>query len=529
MAARSRLLLLPLVAVLLPSVAVAVIGYQWLRLEQDADARRSIEAADAESARLRRDLVVHLRELAVAIDRDWRDPDVRSPFADPVRLPEAALAAFRLGAGGTILDPDYDGAYRRGIQAAQDASGDPAAPTARAAHLLRQGRVSLARRDYQHAASLAGQILDCCAAARDEYGYSFAIYAARQLAAAWRCEGVLAERLANLARRLERLLDEGAIGHPADVADLRALIKDDVESPATTAVVRKADASAIRIAEATTLAARLSAWAAVLPPPDPSGTFSLATLRVDDRLHLLGVLPGSGPSALVVLYRLDYVGERIAATAAAVARFDAALLIGTEPAGDRLSVPLMPETPGLRLAIRARETDSSVPARRRSLLAGGLAAVLAILGVVAVFALRDISREVRLASLRADFVASVTHELKTPLTSIRLLAETLVLGRTRDPAVAGQLLQGIIDESDRLGHLVGNVLAVARIDQGAAPGPRLETTAGRGGRRSRGAHRPPAASARLHAGARRRRSTASCTGRRRRPRAGAGEPARRTP
>ena len=65
---------------------------------------------------------------------------------------------------------DYDGAYRRGIQAAQDASGDPAAPTARAAHLLRLGRVSLARRDYQHAASLAGQILDCCAAARDEYG-----------------------------------------------------------------------------------------------------------------------------------------------------------------------------------------------------------------------------------------------------------------------------------------------------------------------------------------------------------------------
>ena len=168
----------------------------------------------------------------------------------------------------------------------------------------------------------------------------------------------------------------------------------------------------------------------------------------------------------------------IAATAAAVARFDAALLIGTEPAGDRLSVPLMPETPGLRLAIRARETDSSVPARRRSLLAGGLAAVLAILGVVAVFALRDISREVRLASLRANFVASVTHELKTPLTSIRLLAETLVLGRTRDPAVAGQLLQGIIDESDRLGHLVGNVLAVARIDQGSEPAPRIETTAG---------------------------------------------------
>jgi len=43
--------------------------------------------------------------------------------------------------------------------------------------------------------------------------------------------------------------------------------------------------------------------------------------------------------------------------------------------------------------------------------------------------------------------------------------------------VAGQLLQGIIDESDRLGHLVANVLAVARIDQGGEPAPRIETTA----------------------------------------------------
>ena len=510
MVAKSRLFFLPLIAVLLPCAAAAGIGYKWLQLEQDADARRSVEAAHAEADRLRRGLTAHVHGLAVDINRQMRPAESRPPFADPARFPGAVLSAYRFGQDGKIVEPDYEGAYRRALRDGQEASRDPAwlhvmdrvegfeaagdlgaaeralrrlvassrTPAATASALLRLGRLSLQRRDYRSAASWADQLLTCCSAARDEYGVSMAIYAARQLTAAWRGEGTLARNFPALARQIIGLLDAGMMGHPADLADLKSLLQGQVESPDAATVVQRAEAAAAKLSSATILSDRLQTWVAALDPSRRSTNFSLATLWSGDRLHLLGVLPRADRTLLVVLYRLDAIGTWIAADAASAARFDAALLVGTEPTGERLGVPLAPDTPGLRLALRPREADPSTAQRRRTLLAASLAAALVILGVVAFFGLRDISREVRLASTRAGFVAAVTHELKTPLTSIRLLAETLALKRARDPAVADQLLQGIIDESDRLGHLVANVLAVARIDQGAPAGGQIETGVG---------------------------------------------------
>jgi signal transduction histidine kinase len=67
--------------------------------------------------------------------------------------------------------------------------------------------------------------------------------------------------------------------------------------------------------------------------------------------------------------------------------------------------------------------------------------------------------------LRSTFVAGVTHELKTPLASIRLLAETLRQGRAR-PAVRDELLDTIMEEADRLARLVDNVLSSSRMESG---------------------------------------------------------------
>jgi len=63
-------------------------------------------------------------------------------------------------------------------------------------------------------------------------------------------------------------------------------------------------------------------------------------------------------------------------------------------------------------------------------------------------------------------VASVSHELKTPLTAIRMFAETLALGRTRDEATRSEYLETIVDESERLARLVDNVLDFSKIEQG---------------------------------------------------------------
>ncbi|HSB17517.1 MAG TPA: ATP-binding protein, partial [Bryobacteraceae bacterium] len=122
---------------------------------------------------------------------------------------------------------------------------------------------------------------------------------------------------------------------------------------------------------------------------------------------------------------------------------------------------------GLELSLRPRESGPAIERRRQNLFAGALAAAVLLVLLLGWFAFRDVSREVRLASLRSDFVSSVTHELRTPLTSIRLLAETLRLKRTRDPATGDQMLGAIVDESERLTRLVDNVLSFSRIEKDA--------------------------------------------------------------
>jgi len=86
--------------------------------------------------------------------------------------------------------------------------------------------------------------------------------------------------------------------------------------------------------------------------------------------------------------------------------------------------------------------------------------VLAIgLTVVAAVQLR---REVRFAAERAGFVANVSHELRTPLSQIRLVLDTLRLGRGDDPALREQALKVADREALRLQHLVEGVLRFTR-------------------------------------------------------------------
>jgi signal transduction histidine kinase len=98
-----------------------------------------------------------------------------------------------------------------------------------------------------------------------------------------------------------------------------------------------------------------------------------------------------------------------------------------------------------------------------------IAALALVLGV-AVFGgyllLRDVNRDVRMTEVRSQFVASVSHELKTPLTAIRMFAETLAMGRSRDEQTKAEYLETIVNESERLARLVDNVLDFSKIEQG---------------------------------------------------------------
>lgn len=78
----------------------------------------------------------------------------------------------------------------------------------------------------------------------------------------------------------------------------------------------------------------------------------------------------------------------------------------------------------------------------------------------------DIARMRRLEELRREFVANVSHELKTPLTSIRGFAETLRAGAVDDPAHRLEFLEAIESDAQRLTALVDDLLDLSAIESG---------------------------------------------------------------
>ncbi len=113
---------------------------------------------------------------------------------------------------------------------------------------------------------------------------------------------------------------------------------------------------------------------------------------------------------------------------------------------------------------------AGMPASSTSLFAPGAAIiallVLAIM-VAGVALLRQARRSEVEAAIKTSFVANVSHELKTPLTTIRLYAELLAQGRVRDERKRADYLAVIGEEAQRLARLVGNVLDFSRLEQGA--------------------------------------------------------------
>ncbi len=91
-----------------------------------------------------------------------------------------------------------------------------------------------------------------------------------------------------------------------------------------------------------------------------------------------------------------------------------------------------------------------------------LAAVGLILGFLVFYFYRESSRELREAGQRVTFVNRVSHELKTPLTNVRMYGELLQREVDETNATAERYLDVILSESRRLSRLIGNILSFAR-------------------------------------------------------------------
>jgi two-component system, OmpR family, phosphate regulon sensor histidine kinase PhoR len=93
-----------------------------------------------------------------------------------------------------------------------------------------------------------------------------------------------------------------------------------------------------------------------------------------------------------------------------------------------------------------------------------LSALVVIAGMVLI--LTAAARERRLANLKSEFVANVSHELKTPLALIRMFAELLQGGMVGNPDKRRQYVDIIVSESERLGALIENVLNFSKVERG---------------------------------------------------------------
>lgn len=85
----------------------------------------------------------------------------------------------------------------------------------------------------------------------------------------------------------------------------------------------------------------------------------------------------------------------------------------------------------------------------------------------AVIVLNDVTRLQRLEGIRRDFVANVSHELKTPITSIKGFIETLRDGAIRKPGDAEKFLEIVAKQADRMNSIIEDLLLLSRVERDA--------------------------------------------------------------
>ncbi|MHC4991825.1 MAG: sensor histidine kinase, partial [Planctomycetota bacterium] len=140
----------------------------------------------------------------------------------------------------------------------------------------------------------------------------------------------------------------------------------------------------------------------------------------------------------------------------------------THVPSELVSADLASLLPGWSIALFHREGRTVEDLVRRQNLGYGVLVVAIFLLMVAgvTVTTKASAREMELSRLQSDFVSNVSHELKTPLALIRMYGETLESGIVADDEKRREFSTIIRRESERLTHLIDNVLDFGRIDEG---------------------------------------------------------------
>ncbi|HEY0711729.1 MAG TPA: HAMP domain-containing sensor histidine kinase, partial [Polyangia bacterium] len=126
------------------------------------------------------------------------------------------------------------------------------------------------------------------------------------------------------------------------------------------------------------------------------------------------------------------------------------------------------------LRLRIAEPEVNVRAREERLARQRLVQILLVVLSTVIIAVGmgivvfSVMVERRASRLKSDFIANVSHELKTPLSLIRMFGEMVATGRHKGEETAREYGGIITRESERLAHLIDNVLDFARLERGKA-------------------------------------------------------------
>ena len=255
-----------------------------------------------------------------------------------------------------------------------------------------------------------------------------------------------------------RLLGTGDGRYAAAIARLRALIGD-YSSPMPAAqrlfLMEETGAAAFPTYTAEQLAAKFVESGRAQP-----GGASLETSGVADVWKL--TLPGA---RAITLYRTETV---VAAMAELSKGLEASVTLTPPGLAAPAAAEWMPagsSLPGWQMSLSPAAGQPDGIARRRvSYLWIGLAAI-AVVALTALLVGQAIRRQWRLARLKTDLVAAVSHELKTPLSSMRVLVESLLDDKEATAQKTHEYLEMIARENLRLSRLIENFLTFARLER----------------------------------------------------------------
>lgn len=450
---RKRRIFLLLSAILIPTAVVIFLIFRLAHQETELAERRIAEQRREATDQLRRELSAALQAIrAEQVNRLIGEPGSELPPGSPIVL-VAPIEQDRIvlpwegnetfiptsTEGETLEFRDNDPAaaaavYKRELERAANSEEKC---TAR----LRLGRAYTKSGSPEDANSNDQSMLQECDGITDGEGVSLNFYAAQRLLADDR--DVEAERyvMGKATGRRWR--------HPNDAYMLQSLLEM-ISSSGAKEALSKLNSEIHDMELISALAQDVHAHLGKLQVAFRSGPGDLSWLGYGDEPWLVTVVSPSSFATPVVM----------AVSSSKVVPKGPALrtrhVSGGMPLGEGF-VDLEVEWPANHFA-PAGVTPLSFYAVTLVLILG--AALLA-----AYLLLRDLHREAQTAEMRSHFVASVSHELKTPLTAIQAGAETLLLDRA-DPQATREYLQTILSESARLSRLVDNVLDFSRIEQG---------------------------------------------------------------